>query len=153
MDHELTPQDWRTLQTAPLWVLSAILGRQNRFDPLELAAFWRALDDTAAGSAGLANAVLVALSADFSARLREHEQEERSVVTGLWDVTAILSRLDSLVAAPFATALLEVGEQLSRARGAFGKVISREDGQTLALLAALLEIGPAAGTFDEDAFA
>ena len=151
MDHELTPQDLRTLQTAPLWVLSAILGRQNRFDPQELAAFWRALDDTAAGSAGLANAVLVALSADFSARLHEHE--ERSVVTGLWDVTAILSRLDSLVAAPFATALLEVGEQLSRARGAFGKVISREDGQTLALLAALLEIGPAAGTFDEDAFA
>ena len=102
---------------------------------------------------GLANAVPVSLSDNFSSLLKGFEQEERSVVTGLWDVVGILTRLDVLVARPFVAMLLEIGESFSRARGSFGQVISREDQQTLLLLAALLELEPAEDAFDRDAFA
>jgi hypothetical protein len=150
MEAELGPRDWRTLELAPLWVLCAVTGRQSGFHPLELAAFWRSLDNAAAGAAGLAHAAPVSLSSNFSTLLKDFEQEERSVVTGLWDVVMILTRLDELVGKPFVAMLLEIGESFSRARGSFGQVISREDRQTLLLLAALLELEP---TFDRDAFA
>ena len=150
MEDEFGSRDWRTLLLSPLWVLCAVTGRQSGFHPLELAAFWRSVDNAAAGADGLAHAVPVSLSNEFSATLKDFEQEERSVVTGLWDVVTILSRLDVLVAKPFVAMLLEIGESFSRARGSFGQVISREDRQTLLLLAALLELEPA---FDRDAFA
>jgi len=153
MEPELGSRDWRTLELAPLWVLCAVTGRQSGFHPLELAAFWRSVDSAAAGAVGLANAVPVSLSDNFSALLKGFEQEERSVVTGLWDVVGILTRLDALVAKPFVAMLLEIGENFSRARGSFGQVISREDRQTLLLLAALLELEPAEDAFDRDAFA
>jgi hypothetical protein len=153
MEPELGSQDWRTLELSPLWVLCAVTGRQSGFHPLELAAFWRSVDNAAAGAQGLANAVPVSLSSNFSSLLKGFEQEQRSVVTGLWDVVGILSRLDMLVAKPFVAMLLEIGESFSRARGSFGQVISREDRQTLLLLAALLELEPAEDAFDRDAFA
>jgi len=153
VEQQFTAADWRTLRTAPLWVLSAIVGRQSRFNPLELAAFWRSVDSAAAGADGLANAVLVSFSDNFSGLLEDYEQDERSVVSGLWDVVAILRRLDILVSVPFTAALLEVGERVGRARGSFGQVISREDAQTLLLLAALLEIDSADGNVDRDAVA
>gem|GEM_PF-1117394 len=153
MEQQFTAADWRTLRTAPLWVLSAIVGRQSRFNPLELAAFWRSVDSAAAGADGLANAVLVSFSDNFSGLLEDYEQDERSVVSGLWDVVAILRRLDILVSVTFTATLLEVGERVGRARGSFGQVISREDAQTLLLLAALLEIDAADGNVDRDAVA
>ena len=152
MEQQFTAADWRTLRTAPLWVLSAIVGRQSRFNPLELA-FWRSVDSAAAGADGLANAVLVSFSDNFSGLLEDYEQDERSVVSGLWDVVAILRRLDILVSVTFTATLLEVGERVGRARGSFGQVISREDAQTLLLLAALLEIDSADGNVDRDAVA
>lgn len=154
MDEELTPAQSRTLQLAPLWVLSAIVGRQREFHPLELAAFWRAVDDAAAGAVGLASAVPTALSSNFSQLLKEFEDEQRSVVTGLWDVVGILTRLDREVSRPFVATVLEIGERFCRARGSFGQVISREDRQMLLLLAALLELEPSgSGSFERDAFA
>jgi hypothetical protein len=153
MESDLTQQDWQTLQTAPLWVLTAVVGRQSKFDPLELAAFWRVIDATAAGSDGLAKTVLESVSGNFSAQLSLYERNEQSVVAGLWDVMSILNRQDALVRGPFTTALLEVGEGISRARGPYGRTISREDKQTLLLLATLLEIEPTVGIFDRDAFA
>ena len=153
MERDLTQQDWQTLQTAPLWVLTAVVGRQSKFDPLELAAFWRVVDATAAGSDGLAKIVLEALSGNFSAQLSLYEHNEQSVVAGLWDVMSILNRQDELVRQPFTAALLEVGEGISRARGPYGRTISRDDKQTLLLLATLLEVEPTVGIFDRDAFA
>ena len=150
---ELTARDRRALESAPLWILTAVAGRQNRFEPQELAAFWRAVDSVAAGEVGLAHASLRALSDDFSARLREHADESRSVVTGLWDVTGILARLDPLVSVPFVAALLDVARMLCTARGPYGRSIVPEDAGTLLLLEALLEIDPAASSFERDAFA
>ena len=150
---ELSTHDRRVLEAAPLWILTAVAGRQNRFEPQELAAFWRAVDGAAAGEVGLAHSTLLALSDDFSARLREHADESRSVVTGLWEVTAILARLDPLVSGPFVAALLEVARMLCTARGPYGRSISSEDARTLLLLEALLEIDPATSSFERDAFA
>src|SRR3954452_1586500 len=101
MERNLTQRDWQTLQTAPLWVLTAVVGRQSKFDPLELAAFWRVIDATAAGSEGLAKTVLESLSGNFSAQLLLYEHNEQSVVAGLWDVMSILNRQDELVRRPF----------------------------------------------------
>ena len=154
VDDELSPAHWRTLQLTPLWVLSAILGRQRDFHPLELAAFWRAVDEAAAGADGLASAVPTALSSNFSQLLKDFESEQRSVVTGLWDVVGILTGLNREVGPPFVATVLEIGERFCRARGSFGQVISRDDQQTLLLLAALLELEPSgSGSFERDAFA
>src|SRR6476660_9010476 len=125
MEPELGSRDWRTLELAPLWVLCAVTGRQSGFHPLELAAFWRSVDSAAAGADGLANAVPVSLSSNFSSMLKGFEQEQRSVVTGLWDVVGILTRLDVLVAKPFVAMLLEIGESFSRARGSAGRIGKR----------------------------
>jgi hypothetical protein len=140
VDQELSPAHWRTLQLTPLWLLSAVVGRQRDFEPLELAAFWRAVDDAAAGADGLAHAVPTALSSNFSSMLKDFEDEQRSVVTGLWDVVRILNGLDREVGRPFVATVLEIGERFCRARGSFGRVISREDRQMLLLLTALLDI-------------
>ncbi|MGS0686167.1 hypothetical protein ACVBEQ_13635 [Nakamurella sp. GG22] len=150
---ELSADDRRTLESAPIWILTAVAGRQNRFEPEELAAFWRAVDGVAAGEVGLAHVSLLALSDDFSARLQEHADESRSVVTGLWDVTAILARLDPLVSGPFVAALLDVARMLCTARGPYGRSISSEDARTMLLLEALLDIDPATSGFARDAFA
>lgn len=153
VDRDLTQRDWATLQTAPLWVLTAVAGRQSKFDPLELAAFWRIIDATAAGSEGLTRMALDALSSNFSTQLALYERNEQSVVAGLWDVMSILNRQDPLVSRPFTAALLEIGEGIGRARGPYGRTISRDDKQTLLLLATLLEIEPTAGIFDRDVIA
>jgi len=154
MDEELSPTQWRTLQLTPLWVFSAIVGRQRDFDPLELAAFWRAVDEAAAGADGLAKAVPESLSANFAVLLKDFETEQRSVVTGLWDVVIILNGLDREVSRPFVATVLEIGERLCRARGSFGRVISREDAQTLLLLGALMELeSSGSGSFERDAIA
>jgi len=154
MDEELSPTQWRTLQLTPLWVFSAIVGRQRDFDPLELAAFWRAVDEAAAGADGLAKAVPESLSANFAVLLKDFETEQRSVVTGLWDVVIILNGLDREVSRPLVATVLEIGERLCRARGSFGRVISREDAQTLLLLGALMELeSSGSGSFERDAIA
>ena len=72
--------------------------------------------------------------------LKDFEDEQRSVVTGLWDVVRILNGLDREVGRPFVATVLEIGERFCRARGSFGRVISREDRQMLLLLTALLDI-------------
>lgn len=149
----LTPAQWRTLQLAPLWVLSAIVGRQRNFEPLELSAFWRSVDGAAAGCGGLSAMAPEALSTGFAQFLVEFQDEPRSVVTGLWDVVAILNRLDPLVSEPFTAMLLSIGERFCRARGSFGQLISKDDQQTLLLLAALLELEPAGGQSADDAYA
>ena len=151
--HGLTGQQWRTLQLAPLWMFSAILGRQSHFEPLELSAFWRSVDKAAAGGSGLSGAVPESLSRDFAQFLLDFADEPRSVVTGLWDVVAILDRLDPLVSGPFLQTLMEICERFCRARGSFGQVISRDDQRTLLLLSSLLETEPADGLSDNDAYA
>lgn len=149
----LTGSHWHTLQLAPLWMFSAILGRQSNFEPLELSAFWRSVDMAAAGGSGLSRAVPASLSRDFERFIDEFAGESRSVVTGLWDVVAILDRLDPLVSRPFLQTVMEIAERFCRARGSFGQVISRDDQRTLLLLSSLLEVEPADGLSDNDAYA
>lgn len=153
LSHSVTNAQWRTLQLAPLWMFSAILGRQRDFEPLELSAFWRSVDQAAAGGSGLSGAVPQSLSRDFAQFLLEFADEPRSVVTGLWDVVAILDRLDPLVSGPFRQTLMEICERFCRARGSFGQVISRDDQRTLLLLSSLLEVEAVEGLSDNDAYA
>ena len=38
-----TPDEWQTLQFAPFWIFSAVLGSYRNYDPLDHAAFSRSL--------------------------------------------------------------------------------------------------------------
>ena len=40
--------EWLTLQLGPVWVISALMGR-NRFDELEQEAFWQAVEEALSG--------------------------------------------------------------------------------------------------------
>jgi hypothetical protein len=69
-------------------------------------------------------------------------------------VVIILNGLDREVSRPLVATVLEIGERLCRARGSFGRVISREDAQTLLLLGALMELeSSGSGSFERDAIA
>src|SRR5829696_5765473 len=53
--------EWLTLQLGPVWVISALLGR-NRFDELEQEAFWQAVEDAPLGDAALTWQLMQAIS-------------------------------------------------------------------------------------------
>ena len=71
------------------------------------------------------------------------EQDRRPVTTGLLAVATVSSRLGASAARSMRSALLAVGEGVARTRGPFGRSISREDADTLELLAEVLDVdGP-----------
>lgn len=139
------PASWRTLQTAPLWVFSALVGRQSDFHPWEEQAFRTAVEESAAVSAGLAAEVLASLSTDREELVDAYAHEGRPIVSGLRDALALLAMRDASMAVDFAGALLDVAERLATARGPFGRMISEEDGEILQLLAEVLEVEPPRG--------
>lgn len=139
--------DLRTLQLAPLWILSALSGVQSGFDENDLDALWDSIVDVIRRTTGAARDVLVSSAADRSGLLLDFELDDRSVVTGLGHAVAALDRLDPTTAYDFKLALLRIGVGVGRARGPYGKKVSLRDEQTLLLIAELLEIrsAPTAG--------
>ena len=132
--------DLRTLQLGPLWVLSALAGTGNRFEPAELDAFWDAVVDVTLRTTGTAREVLASITEDRSGLLLDFELDDRSVVSGLTHVVAALDSRDREMADAYKLALLRIGTGVGRARGPYGRKITAEDTQTLLLVAELLEI-------------
>ena len=136
----LDARDQRTLRLTPLWLFSAIVGSHRKLDSLELAVFWHCVDEAIEGATGLGREVLLAVQADADV-VDEYEQDGRPVVSGLLDAMAISSRLPAGAAGSLATALLtEFGERVARARGPFGRSVSRQDAETLQLLTEILDV-------------
>jgi hypothetical protein len=140
MSGAISRADLRTLRLGPLWVFSALVGRHRDFDPLEVDALWRSIDEVAAHTTGLAHEVLWLVEADQSRVLQDYAEEGRAIATGLRDVVTVLTQYDAGTSAEFLAALMAVGEGVGRARGPFGQRISQDDRDTLTLVAEILEL-------------
>ena len=136
---EFTADEWRTLQFAPFWLFSAVVGRYRNFDDLEYEAFSWSLRTAAAGGGQLTRDVLVSVATDCDTLIEEFAAERRPIASGLCAVAAILTKAPNDEADMFKDSLLSgIGERIARARGRFGRVMSDEDEKTLALVAELL---------------
>ena len=130
--------EWLTLQLGPLWVLSALTGRDH-FDELEREAFVRAVEEAPSGDCALPWQLMQAVSRNHEWLLEELMLGERSIVTGLNEVTVLLERTAREVSRETRAAILRVGYGVARAFGPFGRRITERDTQTLELIGQLLE--------------
>ena len=137
----LARSDQLTLRLAPLWMYSALVGR-SRLETWELDAVWDAVRATLASTTGLGGEALQATldDPDLVAAL---EGDDRPVTTGLLAAARVSAGLGADAADSFRCALLAVGERVARARGPFGRSISRQDADTLELLAEILDLDDA----------
>ena len=136
----IASEDLRTLQLAPLWVLSSLSGTHASFPSYELEAFWDAVVEVSLRTPSGAREILGSLAADRTGLVLDYELDDRSVVTGLAHALTAMDRLDPTTAADYKIALLRIGVALGRARGPYGRSISPRDEQTLLLVAELLEL-------------
>jgi hypothetical protein len=137
----LAPSDQQVLRLAPLWVFSALVGR-TRLETWELEAIGDAVRATLPTTAGLGSEALRATLDDPDV-VAAYEGDGRPVTTGLLAAATVSARLGPGAADSVRTALLAVGEGVARARGPFGRSVSREDADTLELLAEVLDLSDA----------
>jgi hypothetical protein len=134
-----TPEEWRTLQFAPFWMFSAVIGAYNRFDPRDHQAFFRCLEAAAPADGRLRREVLASVLADRERLAGRFRTEQRSIGVGLFQVDAVLGKAGPDEAARFKDMLvLDIGEGVARARGRYGTEMSDDDAKAVALAAQLL---------------
>jgi hypothetical protein len=134
-----TPEEWRTLQFAPFWMFSAVIGAYNRYDPRDFQAFVRCLEAAALADGRLRREVLASVMADRERLAEQFRAEPRSIGVGLFQVDAVLGKAGPEEAARFKDMLvLEIGEGVARARGRYGTEMGDEDAKAVALAAQLL---------------
>jgi hypothetical protein len=134
-----TFEEWRTLQLAPFWVFSAVIGAYRRFDHRDYGAFLRCVDAAATGAGRLGREVLASVVADRELLADAYAADGRSIGVGLGHVAAVLDKAALDEAELFKRVLIEeVGEGVARARGRFGSEMSKEDANALTLAAQLL---------------
>jgi hypothetical protein len=145
----ISSDELRTLQLAPLWVLSALAGRCSRFDSDELAAFWDTVVAVALRAPEPARQFLTSTSIDRTGLLLDFELDDRPVVSGLGHVLAVLDKVGAPASRDYRLALVNIAIGLARARGPYGRRSTPEDEQMVLLIAALLEIESAPGLPEE----
>ena len=134
-----TPEEWRTLQFAPFWIFSAVVGAYDRVDPRDEQVFVRCLEAATLTGGRLRRELLASVVADRARLAQQFRREPRSIGVGLFQVYAVLSRKAGDEAAPFKDMLvLEIGEGVARARGRYGTEMSEDDANALVLAAQLL---------------
>jgi hypothetical protein len=135
-----TPEEWRTLQFAPFWVFSAVIGAYDRYDPRDYQAFVRCLETAAAAAGGgLGGEVLASVVADRERLTGRFRGERRSIGVGLYQVDAVLRKAGDQEADRFKGILvLGIGEGVAMARGRYGTEMSDEDANAVVLAAKLL---------------
>jgi hypothetical protein len=139
------PDERRTLELAPFWMLSAVVGRYRDFNQPTLDA----LDDliTSAGSsAGPAYDVVVGVGGRLREVIAEFEVDGRPIVSGLLQVDDLLGTRPAAEADAVRVLLVDtIGRGIARARGPFGVEATREDAERLELAEAILAPTPAFG--------
>ena len=134
-----TPEEWRTLQFAPFWMFSAVIGAYDRFDPRDHQAFLRCLEAAALADGRLRRELLASVLADRELLAEQFRTEQRSIGVGLFQVDAVLAKAGPDEAARFKDMLvLDVGEGVARARGRYGTEMGDDDARAVALAAQLL---------------
>jgi hypothetical protein len=136
-----TPDEWRTLQFAPFWIFSAVIGAYNRFDPRDFQVFVRCLEAATLADGRLRRELLESVVADRERLAEQFRREQRSIGVGLFQVDAVLSKAGADEAARFKDMLvLDIGEGVARARGRYGTEMSEDDAKAVALAAQLLAV-------------
>ena len=130
--------EWLILQLGPLWVVSAVLGR-SRFDGLEQQAVAASVLDAPEGNSALPWQLMQAVERNADTLFERLTRDNRSIVSGLGQVTTLLKRVDAETSRRTREAMLRVGAGVARARGPFGRRILEQDAQQLALVAYILE--------------
>jgi hypothetical protein len=134
-----TPEEWRTLQFAPFWVFSAVIGAYNRFDARDYQVFVRCLEAAGRAEGRLGREVLESVVADRDRLARLFRGERRSIGVGLFQVDAVLRKAGDDEADLFKGMLVvEIGEGVARARGRYGTEMSDDDANSVVLAAKLL---------------
>jgi hypothetical protein len=134
-----TPEEWRTLQFAPFWMFSAVIGAYDRYDPRDFQAFFRCLEAAALADGRLRQEVLASVMADRERLAEQFRTEPRSIGVGLFQVDTVLRKAGPEEAARFKDMLvLEIGEGVARARGRYGTEMSDDDAKAVGLAAQLL---------------
>jgi hypothetical protein len=136
--HRWSDDEWLTLQLGPLWVMSAVIGR-TRFDELERRAFALSVVAAPIGNAALPWQLMQAVERHADDLFDRLARDNRSIVSGLSHVTALLDSVDVQTSRLTREAMLRVGADVARARGPFGRRILEQDAQQLALVAYILE--------------
>jgi hypothetical protein len=134
-----TPEEWRTLQFAPFWMFSAVVGAYDRFDQRDFQVFVRCMEAAALAEGRLRRELLASVVADHDRLAEQFRAEPRTIGVGLVQVDAVLAKAGAGEAARFKDMLvLDIGEGVARARGRFGTEMSDEDARSVALAAQLL---------------
>jgi hypothetical protein len=134
-----TPEEWRTLQFAPFWVFSAVVGAYDRFDPRDYQAFVRCLEATALAGGRLGREVLQSVVADRERLARQFHGERRSIGVGLFQADLVLRKAAGDEADLFKGMLVVgIGEGVARARGRYGTEMGDDDAKSVVLAAKLL---------------
>ena len=144
-----TAEEWRTLQFAPFWMFSAVIGAYDRFDPRDFQVFFRCLEAAALADGRLRREVLASVMADRERLAEQFRTEPRSIGVGLFQVDLLLAKAGEDEAARFKEMLvLDIGEGVARARGRYGTEMSDDDARAVALAAGLLALDryPAEGS-------
>jgi hypothetical protein len=136
-----TPEEWRTLQFAPFWMFSAVVGAYNRFDPRDFQVFVRCLEAATLAEGALQRELLESVLADRDRLAEQFRTERRSIGVGLFQVDQALRQAGDDEAARFKEMLvLEIGEGVARARGRYGTEMSDDDARAVGLAAGLLAV-------------
>ena len=136
-----TAEEWRTLQFAPFWMFSAVVGAYGGFDPRDFQVFVRCLEAASLAEGRLARELLTSVVADRDRLAEQFRTEPRSIGVGLFQVDLLLSKAGEDEAARFKEMLvLEIGEGVARARGRYGTEMSEDDARAVALAAGLLGV-------------
>ena len=134
-----TPEEWRTLQFAPFWMFSAVVGAYDRYDPRDFQVFARCLEAAALAGSRFRRELLASVVADRDRLAEQFRAEPRSIGVGLFQVDAVLAKAGTEEAAGFKDMLvLDIGEGVARARGRYGTEMSDDDAKAVALAAQLL---------------
>ncbi len=139
-----TAAQWRTLQFAPFWLLSTLLGSYNRFDPRAVRVFTRCLVDAAGDPAGgpLGRELLGSVLAELDTVAAAYDADPRTIGSGLVEVATLLDRIAPDAADAVKAVLYGVAEGVARARGPWGEEVGEDDAKTLTLAAAFLAFEP-----------
>ena len=137
-----TAEEWRTLQFAPFWMFSAVVGAYGGFDPRDYQVFVRCLEAATMAGSELGRELLTSVLADPERLAAQFRDDRRSIGTGLFQVDAVLGgKAGNEEAARFKDLLvLEIGEGVARARGRYGTEMSDDDAKAVALAAQLLAV-------------
>ena len=106
--YEWSDAEWLTLRLGPVWVISAVIGR-NRFDELEQEAFFDSVEQAPVGETALAWQLMQDISRDREWLFDEFFLDDRSIVSGLGQVASLLERVPPEVSRETRETMLRVG--------------------------------------------